>query len=448
MTAPQAAPADSPTPADPATPADAATAAPRIPAGRDLTLDLVRVACVLLVVVIHLLFVGVGTGPDGGIVVSRPLEQQPWFAGVTWAGQIMPLFFVVGGFAAVTGYRSHRRRGGTPAGFVRTRALRLAQPALPLFLVLAVAFGVAAAVGAPADIVGAAAQGIGSPLWFLAAYLLVQALAPAMIAWHARSRIAPLAVLAAGAVLVDVARHASGIDGIGLLNLAFVWLLVQQIGFWYADGWFDRRHPAVLLAIAAACYGLLVPLTTIGPYPVDMLVNLNPPTVPLVLLGLAQACLLRLLKPVLTALTSIRAVQGVMFLAGTRLMTIYLWHMPLILAVAGIGLLLPGAAPAPGSSAWWLSRILVFLVVMGLLFALSLLVGRFEAPRDRNPVPPTGVVVLGVALAFVPPFAVILALPPLSLLERLLGVPIAAGGSVLLAIAVLLLVGRRGRGGA
>ena len=73
-----------------------------------------------------------------------------------------------------------------------------------------------------------------------------------MIAWHLRSRIAPLVVLAAGAVLVDVARHASGIDEIGLLNLAFVWLLVQQIGFWYADGWFDRRHPAVLLAILIA----------------------------------------------------------------------------------------------------------------------------------------------------------------------------------------------------
>ena len=48
---------------------------------RDLTLDIARVFCVVLVVVIHLLMVGVGNGPDG-LVVSRPLENQSWF----WIG--------------------------------------------------------------------------------------------------------------------------------------------------------------------------------------------------------------------------------------------------------------------------------------------------------------------------------------------------------------------------
>ncbi len=101
---------------------------------RDLTLDLARVCCVLVVVGIHLLMVGVGFGPDGEIVVSRPLEAQPWFAPGTWAGQIMPLFFVVGGFASLTAWHSLRRRGGTGAEYVRKRILRLAQPALPLYV--------------------------------------------------------------------------------------------------------------------------------------------------------------------------------------------------------------------------------------------------------------------------------------------------------------------------
>ena len=37
---------------------------------RDLTLDLARVFCVLLVVAIHLMMVGVGTGPDGDLVAQ------------------------------------------------------------------------------------------------------------------------------------------------------------------------------------------------------------------------------------------------------------------------------------------------------------------------------------------------------------------------------------------
>ena len=99
---------------------------------RDLTLDLARVFCVLLVVVIHLLMVAIGVDASGQLVVTRPLEAQPWFALATWAGQIMPLFFVVGGFASITAWRSAVRRGSTPSDYVRSRVLRLAQPALPL----------------------------------------------------------------------------------------------------------------------------------------------------------------------------------------------------------------------------------------------------------------------------------------------------------------------------
>lgn len=91
---------------------------------RDLILDIARVFCAVLVVVIHLLMVGVGTGPHGSLVVSKPLEEQPWFAWATWVGQIMPLFFVVGGFASLSAWRSLTRRcdcrvPGLPAGVLR-----------------------------------------------------------------------------------------------------------------------------------------------------------------------------------------------------------------------------------------------------------------------------------------------------------------------------------------
>ena len=43
---------------------------------RDLTLDIARVFCVVLVVVIHLLMIGVGFDTSGALVVTRPLEEQ------------------------------------------------------------------------------------------------------------------------------------------------------------------------------------------------------------------------------------------------------------------------------------------------------------------------------------------------------------------------------------
>jgi len=319
---------------------------------RDLTLDLARVFAVLLVVVIHLLEVGVGTGPHG-LSISRPLEHQPWFNALTWVFQIMPLFFVVGGFASLTAWRSLVRRGGGPADYVTSRVLRLAQPAFPLFVFYVVVVGAATLIGVDPKLLGPVVLGAGSPLWFLAAYGLCQAVVPFAVHWHLRAPKRTLLVLLLGAIIVDAARYSTGNNAVGLLNLFFVWVLIQQFGFWYADGWFDRRSWWQLVLVALASWATLFPLTIWGPYSPDMLTNLNPPTVPLIALGLSQACVLRLLRPVLGRLMQTRGARAAVFLIGSRLMTIYLWHLPIIIILAGVALLIPGASPEPGSSAWW-----------------------------------------------------------------------------------------------
>jgi len=407
---------------------------------RDLTLDIARVFCVLLVVVIHLLMVGVGVDAQGNLIAmtptQSPLGSQPWFPWATWAGQIMPLFFVVGGFAAITAWRSLVRRDGTAADYVRNRVLRLAQPALPLYIFYVVVIGGAVLAGVAPELVTLAVQGAASPLWFLAAYTLCQAMVPFMVGCHTRAPRATLLVLLACAVVVDAARFASGIDEIGLLNLFFVWLLVQQLGFWYADGWFAARTWWQLVIIAVVAYASLLPMTQWGPYSNDMLTNLNPPTLPLVALALAQACVLRLLRPALAKLMNTHAARAVVFVVGSRLMTIYLWHLPIILILTGIALLIPGATPVPGSPVWWWTRPVVYLLVLAAVFALSFLVGRWEAPREVTPTPPGAVVGIAALLSFIPSFLV---------MEYFMSLAFAITGSVLLAIAILML-GRWGQG--
>jgi hypothetical protein len=406
---------------------------------RDLTLDLARVFCVLLVVVIHLLMVGVNTDAPGGIALERPLEAQPWFPYATWIGQIMPLFFVVGGFAGLTAWRSLQRRDGTAADYVKSRVLRLAQPAFPLFVFYSVVLAAGLLIVSGTGVLGYEVLdgvfiGAGSPLWFLAAYGLCQALVPTMARLHRDAPKRTVLVLLAGVILVDV-LHFSTLDlgiasyWIGLLNLLFVWPLVQQIGFFYADGFFDRPWWQLVL-MAVVPVALLWPLTTFGPYSTDMLVNLNPPTLPLVVLGLSQAALLRLLKRPLSALMRTRGAKAVVFLAGTRLMTIYLWHLPVIIALSGLALLIPGASPAPASSAWWWSRPIEYVLVLAVLFALSFVVGRWEQPREVGPTPPTPVVAVASALSIVVPVLLI----PLGL-----DLVLAIAGSITFGVAILLL---------
>ncbi|MFB9642109.1 acyltransferase family protein [Agromyces lapidis] len=429
----------------PAPVADATTArtgdggSPRAAASRDLVVDLARVACILLVVVIHLLMIGVGYAPDGSLVVSRPLEAQPWFAAATWFGQIMPLFFAVGGFTALAAWRSLRRRGGDATAFVRGRVLRLAGPALPLFVFFSVVLGAATLIGVDPALLDTVATGTGSPLWFLAAFLIAQCAVPWMSQLHERAPRATLVVLAASAVAIDALRITTDVAEIGLANLFFIWLFVQQLGFWYSDGWFRRRRVVTLVGIAAAAYLVIWPLVAAGWYSPDMLVNLNPPTVPLALLGIAQISLMSALHRPLSALMRRRPAQAVVHLVGSRAMTVYLWHLPVIIIVEGLSLLIPGAAPEPGSAGWWASRPLALIVVLGIVFAIAPLLVRFERLPTAIPegfrAPSPAATAAAAVLAIVPPFLV---------MQWFLDLPIALVGTALLVAVLLLLRPRRG----
>jgi surface polysaccharide O-acyltransferase-like enzyme len=370
---------------------------------RDLPVDLARVFAVLVVVIVHMLMIGVGIH-DGELVVTQPLQQQPWYVPASPFGQVMPLFFALGGFATFTSYRRHP----TPAEFIRKRTLRLARPALPVFVLFALAGWLAFFLGVDPELVNVILAGVGTPLWFFAAYLLCQTCAPVMVRLHRTHPLATFGLLAAGAIAVDLARRLSGHVSIGWFNFFFVWLFVQQIGFLYADGAFHRRRALTVGALLASV-ALLCVLLVGRVYNADMLYNLNPPSVPLMLLGIAQLSLLVLLHPLLDRLMRARAAQLAVFAIGTRLMSVYVWHLTCLLLVSGVALLIPHGLPDPGSAAWWASRPLVLFATFVLIFLISLWSVSFE----KVPHVPAGFRVPGLAwalvaaaVAFIPMFAI------------------------------------------
>jgi surface polysaccharide O-acyltransferase-like enzyme len=364
------------------TPARTAQDVRGIIAQRDLVVDLIRTACVVLVVVVHVTMVGVAVSSEG-IGVTSPLQESSWYVLATWAGQVMPLFFAVGGFASATGWRSTVARGGGARDFVATRLVRLYRPAVPLFIVLALGLGVATALGTPTGLLAEVAFGIGSPLWFLAAYGITQCCVPVMARLHDRAPWATLGVLLLLAAAVDALRFATGTAEVGLLNLGPVWLFAQQLGFLWADGWFARRSRVLLAAVALAGYALLVPMTSVGLWAPDMLQDLNPPMLPLAVLAVSQVCLVQLAHRPLTRLMQTRPAQATVFVLGRDGMTIYLWHLPLYIALNGVALLLAVPFPEPGSSTWWATRPVAVVVVLAAALGVARALRRSDRPLPR-----------------------------------------------------------------
>lgn len=367
---------------------EAENPAPGRPAvARDRSIDVLRAGSLVLVVLLHATMVGVTFAGDAP-VFENALER-PWFAPVSWFVQMMPLFFLAGGFTAAGAWRRARARGVSAAGFVAGRLHRLLAPTAVSLAAIAAGLAVLGICGVPADVVATAGFRVSQPLWFLGVFVLVQSLVPAMLALHERFRIATPVALAVVVIGVDAARMATGIEAIGFLNLGACWLLVQQLGFWDADGRVDRLSRAARWAIAGGAVAALALLVTAGPYAADGYVNLNPPTFALVLLGVAQIALFSLARERLRAVAEHRVVGSVVDGISSRAMTIYLWHMPVLIALAGASVILAQrgawALPALHSATWWVTRpawLLVSIVTVGVV---ALLAGRFERGRAPRP---------------------------------------------------------------
>lgn len=358
---------------------------------RDPAVDLVRAACLIAVVTVHALMVGVSLASGdtgGGVVIENALESWSGFTVFSWVAQMMPLFFVLGGFASATHLRRLRGRGVSAGEYVALRLRRLLP--VPLAAAGAVVLGLSAltVLVLDAELVAEAGWRISQPLWFLGVYVLCSSLVPAALRLHERAPGRTLAVLGAVVLCVDVLRGVSGVDAVGFANLLFVWLFVQQLGFWLADG----SVPS-LRAAGWAVAGIAT-LMVLGASPANLFEALNPPTAALALLGVVQLALFAAARDRLRVWASLPGVQRISNAINGAAMTIYSWHMPVVIAVAGLLLAtgtLTGSAtlvPVPLTPEWWLSRPLWLIVAGGAVAAVVAATARIE----RRPDPHTSVV--------------------------------------------------------
>jgi peptidoglycan/LPS O-acetylase OafA/YrhL len=90
--------------------------------------DLLRVWAISMVVIGHWLLTDI-TYRGGQLSGLDSLEHISWGQWVTLVFQVMPVFFVVGGYVNARSWAAHEERGEAWADWVRERAMRLLWPA-------------------------------------------------------------------------------------------------------------------------------------------------------------------------------------------------------------------------------------------------------------------------------------------------------------------------------
>ena len=378
------------------------------PRTRDRYVDFLRALSIAVVVFGHWLM-AIVFYEEGRISGESALEVIPGIWALTWILQVMPVFFFVGGFSNLVSLKAAYARGESPGVFIRSRVERLMRPTVVFIAVwVALAFVLEHGFGlGPA--VGHVTAMIAKPVWFLAVYALVISLAPMMLALHRRFGVRVPLAMVAGTVIVDLLRIGGGIELLGYLNFAFVWLFAHQLGFFYADGTLTALSRRVFAVSAAAALGALVLLTNISVYSRSMVgvtgdgvSNNDPPSVCLIALTIWLVSLTMLVRPWVSAWLQRTRPWSAVIAANSMIMTVFLWHLTALLVAVVTAYPLGFPQYEGGTAAWWVTRPLWLATLTVILVPLVLVFWKFEKPnfgqRCERPAPDRAALVVGVTM--------------------------------------------------
>ncbi|WP_158542722.1 acyltransferase family protein [Phytoactinopolyspora halophila] len=354
------------------------------PADRNRAADFLRVAAICVVILWHWVF-SITHRQDGQIVNPNPIEHVAGGWLLTWLFQVMPIFFIIGGFANLTGWDSVVRSGQGTLAFVWRRLGRLVLPAL-VFILVWVIIDVIARVTIP-DYTGAlnVMPLVFTPLWFLAAYTWATLMVPLTARMHRRFGPMSSVFLGVAVAVVDVGRFAGDQEWLGYVNSAVVWIFVHQLGYLWRDGYLDQYWRRCALAVGG--YSIVALATVHDAYPRSMVSipgeqvsPMWPTTAVIAALAIGQTGLIMLAAPILNRWLQRRVPYRLVVLLGGVLLTVFLWHMTAMLAafLAAEGL---GFTPVSEPTAeWWMRRPLWLIAPVPVL---AILVAIFAPIEQR-----------------------------------------------------------------
>ena len=373
---------------------------------RNHVIDAARALSVFVVVVFHSLLYQVQlVGGHPAMVPWAPPPWPWWF--LSWFFMIIPVFFVAGGFAHALIVDRMRREGTSYGHYLANRGRRLVGPLSFFVTVLAV---VSSAIAWAGQLEAAATltRQLMQLLWFVAVYLVIVAVAPAAVAAHDRWGWRPMLALFVLAGGVDAWSFAVGAFWLRNINMLLVWPLVHQFGIAYHRGWLRvgpaRRAWAALVGgvagVVLVVFALGYPPSAVGFADIPI-ANVQPPTLAMAFLALAQCGVLGLVESGGALRTVPAWFETPLALVNALMMSVYLWHIGCIALAAGILLALSMAAPA--ASGLLLAQptvaILALAVVALIVPQLARLEYRLIPPLGLHQDPARAVVAYGLLVA-------------------------------------------------
>ena len=85
---------------------------------RNRAVDFYRAVAMMAVAIGHWAAIVIGLDASGEVFGGNALEYNVDLSWMSWVFQVMPLFFVVGGFSSAMSLDSHNSNGGRPQDWI------------------------------------------------------------------------------------------------------------------------------------------------------------------------------------------------------------------------------------------------------------------------------------------------------------------------------------------
>jgi hypothetical protein len=351
------------------------------PLDRDRAIDVIRIVSLVGVVTGHAVM-ATSIIADDVFIWGNLLTTSVVFQALTWVFQIMPLFFFAGVAASVGSYRPTASWGG----WLLKRCTRLYRPVFYYLAFWAVALVVLHDV-LPVHVYEPIAGISIQLLWFLGAYVMVLAAMPllARITTGTRLLASVVAVYAVVAVVDALRVTDPSWSTVAYLNM-LAWLIPGMLGVAYRRSLLTTR---TALHVGVAMFVVNLGLLWLGPYELSLvgiesqhLKNMTPPSLLLAGHAIMLCAFAIAAAPGIGRWARRPRVWRLAVIGNTGAMTLYLWHMPVLLGVH-LAFDYLGLPRYPGQP-HFLTLGVAQLVLVAVLVAATFVVLR---PLENNPLP-------------------------------------------------------------
>ena len=352
------------------------------PSTRDRAIDVIRIVSLVGVVVGHTIM-ATSIIRDDVFFWSNLLTESVVFQALTWVFQIMPLFFFAGVAACVDSWHP----GDSWGNWLMRRCTRLYRPVF-YYLTFWISALAILRYFLPEHVYEPVAGISIQLLWFLGAYVLVLAAVPLLARITTTGRlVGAVATTYAVIAVIDAIRiHLDAPPALGYLNLV-AWLIPGMLGVAY------RRHllrPRAALMLGAVMLAANLALMGAGPYELSLvgietqqLKNMTPPSLLLAGHAIMMCAFAIAATPAIARWAQRPRVWWLTAIGNSGAMTLYLWHIPLLLGTHLMFDYLGHPRYDAGAPSFIALSILQLAIMAGLV-AVAFVALR---PLENNPLP-------------------------------------------------------------